>query len=365
MDRLPQELADKLFEYLPLKEVIKFKPLNDQFTAAAHRHIKMRCGSIRLSAFHPLRDSSLRHIFAQIGPSVRNMQVDLIHEKNWVPYIIASCPKLEALQYTHRVDDVCHTDLSGLKLLTFDNVKCSEDMISAFMHNRCRNLQMLEIDGTRFTGRCLTEAPTDLRRLHFTNSKLEFHNIVDYLKTNQKLQYLCIQLDEETADLSVLVEHIPTVKTLGLIGKNIVRNGLEHVAKLTELTKLDVEVNSDNFHQYAEAVDATNQLQELNIIIDDFEVTYKFAESFEKFPRLTKLTVYFCEEIQNAQLLVHYLNDLGKYGKLETLVLAGHTDHLELDKDNTQLGHIKELRVCNPCDCMGEDHLKKLCRFNL
>lgn len=356
MNNLPVELVDKVFEYLPLKEVIMLNKLNDQSNEAALRQLKKRCTNISLSAFHPLRDSSLRHIFEQIGPIVRRINVDLILDKYWVPSIIELCPNLEILKYIFRVDHICHQDLISLKTLSFVQVECSEDTISQFLHNKYRNLEHLSIDGTEFNGRCLSEAPTKLRRLNFTSCKLRFHYVAGYLKSNRNLEDLCLLMEEDSVDMSVLVDNIPHVQSLGLIGKQIVSDGYDQLARLPNLIKLDIQLTSANFYKYSEAIDTTHQLRDLNLTFDDFVVTYKFAESFEKFTNLTWLSICIGETVANSKLLLRYLNYLGKYGKLETLVLAGYTSYLELDENNSELRHIKNLRVCNPRTCKCSDH---------
>lgn len=357
MDTLPLEIVDKMFEYLPLNELVTYSTLNDQCYAAACHQLKLRCNNINLSSLHPWRESSVRDIFARIGPFIRHINVDLIYPIKWIPTMIASCPELESLQYIYRVDSVCHDDLRSLKALSFVKVNCSEEMIRAFLYDRCRNLETLSIERTDFTGSCLMVAPTNLRRLNFMNSKLKLVYIVDYLRTNPNMEDLCIQVDEDTADLTVLLKNLKKIHTLGLIGKKIVTDGFEQLAKLPNLVRLDIQVNSDCFYKYPEAiVEKTQQLRELNITLDNITVTHQFAESLTRFKHLTKLTICIGISVENSKLLLPYLNQLGKHGQLQTLILAGFTPYLNLDDNHSQLKNINQVRVCSPIICRCKDH---------
>lgn len=358
MDSLPLDVVEKVFEFLPLKDVCLLQNLNHQCDSAANQQLKLRSETLDLSTIHFLSDSSLQTTFDRIGPIVRHMTVDLISGEKWIPWAIASCPNLESLKYVYHVDGVCYNDLKSLKSLSFIKVECDEEMIHSFLTNRCANLQSLNIDRTDFMGFFLMVAPRNIRRLNITNSNLKFIFLVDYLRINQNIEHLCVQMDEDRLHLSTLLENLPKVKSLGLIGRNrLVTDGFEHFAKLSNLVKLEIQVTSANFCHYPDAIDDTQQLQEMNLTIDGFAVTHQFASSFAKFRHLEKLSIFIGLEVSEANLLLFYLNQLGKHGKLESLVLAGFTQNLDLDETNSQLRNIKKLRVCNPSNCKCRDHL--------
>lgn len=356
MNKLPLELADKVFEFMPLREIVFFNHLTKQSREAAIRHLKRRCEMISLSSVHPLRDCSLKHIFEKIGPFVRQIAVDLITDKTWVPHIFEKCPQLDALDYAFRVDHVPLSDMSKLVSLTFFQIECDEEMITSYLTNRCRNLISLSLDRTECTGSCLTVAPTGLRHFNFTNSKLEFRYVADYIRRNQNIEDFCIQLEDEPVDMDVILENLPKVKQLGLIGKQIINVGWEKLAQMPKLNRLDMQITNYNFYKYAEAIDETQKLTELNITIDDFIVTFEFAECFERFIHLTKLSICIGTNVDNPQFIVPHLNFLGKNHKLKSLVLAGSTEYLDLSENNEELKDIKELRLCNPSTCVCKDH---------
>lgn len=358
MEDLPLELVEAVYRYLPLKDVVVLKQLTPQTQAAARRQLRLRCETINLSSIQHLKASSIRRIVQQIGPYLNRMNVDVRQEHRWVPLFIASCPYLEGLKYLYRVDSVCPSDLERLRFLGFTQMDCDEDMVREYLVNCCPNLYWLTVDRTNCTGSFLSAAPISLRNLCLTNSRLRFKYLADYLKTNRNVKELCFHMQEDKVDLSILQPNLQHIQSLSVIGQGIVNHGFEHLAKLPKLTRLDIQITNSDFYKYPEAINDNQKLVEMNLTINSLNVTYKFAESFENFMHLSKLTICIGVVVGNAKLLLRYLNYLGKYGKLETLVLAGCTQYLELDESNYKLRHIKRLRVCNSSICQCSDHFK-------
>lgn len=361
MDHLPLEIVDMLLEHMPLKEVITYSQLNKQFVAASSRQLRLRCKKINLSHFYELRSSTVENIFSIIGPHVRHIDAngDLGY-KSWVFSAIVSCPQLESLTYTYRIHGVFgRKRLMSLKALSFVEVDCSECTLIPLLLKRSPNLESLTIDRTELTGKVLMAAPTNLRRLQFTHSELQINYLVDYLEVNQTIEELtlCVDTSDNTTDLTPILENLPQVRVLDLNCIKPITKGFELLANLQNLVNLKMQVKNIDFQKYPEALDASSQqLQEMVISIECINVTPEFADSFEKFSHLRKLTITFAFGVGNPDLLMAPLNRLGKNGKLQTLVLAGFTNHLFLDENRSQLNYIQELRVCMPLRCDCEDH---------
>lgn len=364
MDTLPLELVERLFEYMPLLEVVIHSELNKTCHAAATRQLSLRCKNISLSVFEPLRERTIQSIFSIIGPHIRHINVDLNLYKLYIPWLapaIASCTHLESLQYNHRVYNLfgLHKLLS-LKALAFVNMDCNESTIKCFISNRCTTaLRSLTIDHTNFTGTCLMAAPTTLRQLQFTDSRLEMKSLVQYLRINPNLEILSIYVNEKTTtDLSELANNLRKLKSLDLnCGKSIIK-GFEKMATLPDLVRLNVHLKSSDFYKYPAAIDDKNrqQLQELNISIHMFTVTQQFADSLENFKHLKKLSICIGFIVDDLNLLLPSINHLGQLGTLKTVILAGFTNILHLDDNRSQLDSIEDLRVCPPSGCTCNDH---------
>lgn len=314
MNKLPLEIVEKVFEYIPFNEVIRLIPLNDRFEAAATNQLKRRC--VRTAAFEDSYESSVDAIFQRIQPNVRHIHVERIHFSSWIPTVIA-----------------------------------------------CRNLVTLIIDRvySDSDGSFLAAAPTSLRTLRFMNTNLQLHYLLEYLVANPNIVDLRIAIGcrNGSSELPVLLKNLQNVRTLGLIGYRLIASGYEHFATLPSLVRLDLQVTTADFRDYPAAIvdPDTQQLRELNIALSNRMVLDdRFAESFRNFTHLTRLTIYIGVYVGHFQAMLPHLNALGKFGKLETLILAGCTGQIGLDENRSQLQHVKHVRVCHPMNCKCTDH---------
>lgn len=357
MNRFPLEMIEKVFEYLPLMEVIKFDQLNDRFEAAATQQLKQRCVNIKTATYRSLRKSSVDATFNRIRPYIRHITVDGLYYRCWIPEIINSCPNVESLTIESSLHREYPSNVSNVKTLTFFRIQYYEHMIKEFLLDRFPNLETLVFDRANVTGSFLAAVPNSVRTLRFLNTRIELQCVLDYMRVNPNLEDLRIQA-RGTIEPRVLLRNLQNVRTLGLIGERLIRNGFEQFANLSNLVRLDLQVTSADFCNYPEAINAeTQQLQELNIALSScLIVDNRFAKSFRKFQHVTKMTIYIGVYVAHFHLMLPHLNYLGKCGKLETLILAGCTDELGLDEHKSQLQHIKKLRICHPSDCKCKDH---------
>lgn len=164
MHNLPTEIIEKVFEYLPLKEIVTNSTLNDTFSEAANRQLKRRCNTIsfNLSTVQIMSDATIQYIFQRIGPNLRKLNVDILHTE-CVPSVVQRCPNLDTISFKNILEREYDYDLSGIKMpMSVKNLLITEshlglDIISMYPNPIKKTQEILSnLRGVRKLGHSLT-----------------------------------------------------------------------------------------------------------------------------------------------------------------------------------------------------------------
>lgn len=229
-----------------------------------------------------------------------------------------------------------------------------EETIREFLRNCSRNLESIIFPSPLVTSDSMWTAPT----WHYSDTdSLRSQSIVAQKVNNNKI---VPAKKKNSLHLNKFVTNLYRVEQLALVGRKIATYGYVDLAKLPNLIRLDIHIRSTTFSEYPNSLDADQdqKLDELHISMENINVTKKFAECFERFIHLTKLTVYIGSGVKNSQDLLLYFGRLSENSKLESLTLAGNIDGFGLEVNYFEIAGIKEVRVCTNQHCKCTDHAK-------
>lgn len=357
MNHIPLEIAEKICEYLPLKECIKVSGLNERFAAASERQLKKRATHLNVSSVNAIWNF-IEHIF----PHIRTILVDEPQTDN-VRLCMQMCANVETVTYKYVLRPLCDYDLSRIKTLEFRTVEhCLDVVLQSYLQRCSDQLHSLVIEHTYLLGSSLNFVPHSVRRLHLLDSICNPANIISYLRKNPNIEDFFLHSRIVSVRLPQLLATLGQARKLGLTGGGVIVEHFQQLAQMRHLVELHLQIRSVNFCQYPKAMDETHKLETLHLAMNDFAVSPEFAKSFTRFQHITKLTIYIGQDVEDALLLVRPIVLLAQRAKLESLVLAGFTEPLDLAANRALFNGLKMFRVCATL-CVCQDHLHLPLKF--
>lgn len=295
-------------------------------------------------------------MFRHIGPHLRTIEQRGCYT-NIIPELLRSCPNLENLILNY-ISGPCEYDLSKIKLLQFNGCHKGEEdkTIESYFQSCSDTLESVNIIG--LSSKTMRLLPISIRSLGITvvGSSRNLIAEKNYLMRNPNIKCFYLYSEYFVKNLAKMLKNLRQVEHLRLRctfhDPNI---NYEELTKMPNLVELHIYLHGLNFYTYTSAVDDTQSLSELHIVITMADITPQFANSFENFRHLTCLIIHFKKFVSNPQLLMRPIAMLADKAELKKVVLSGNTDFMRLENNINQLKSVEDLHICFKgrrfCDC--------------
>lgn len=359
MESLPFEVVDKIFEFLPLKEIIMYRRLNAKFTEAADRQLRLRCRTFDMVAFTTVAPTTAEFIIRNVGQYVKKLEVRWTMN-NLTALAVQNCPNLDYLVFNH-LDGICDYDLSNIKAIDMNVQQFYDDNRIKSYFERCSNqLEAVKVlnHGAQSNSKLMRILPTSIRRMQIVAfARRNFSPEIKFLRRNPNIKDFFLAVDS-ISFLPGILKNLRNVENLGIRFEEPFDGNFQELAKMPKLVKLHINVHGSTFLTYTSAIDETHALSELHISLQDVVINPRFAAGFGNFRHLTKMIVHIKNRVTNSHLLLRPIGTLAREAKLKSLVISGQTFVLDLHNNGHHLEGIEQLHICEKRVCMCGNYLR-------